>query len=172
MSTLGNGGDYSALSNIGSGTSALANTGNSAGFTSNLGNIDPNAGLNSLNAGLTGAGAGTLPNGFVNGAGNFTPGGTTNGVSSGSLNGDTSFTMPSNSTGQLNAQNLSTALASGSKIANQSSPTVKPQGGSGRVAMHQVTFGSPVADFAGSAGGSQMGNSLLALLAKYHPGSQ
>jgi hypothetical protein len=37
--------------------------------------------------------------------------------------------------------------------------------------MHQVSFANPITDFAGSNGGSQMGSSLLQLLAKYHPGS-
>jgi hypothetical protein len=169
----GDSGDYSALSDIGSGVSSLGDTGNSYGFTSDLGNIDPNSGFNSLGAGLTGAGAGTIPNGYIDGASNYTPDGTTNGISAGSLNGNTSFTMPSNSTGMLNAQNLSSALGMGSKLAGgQQSGTVRPQGGSGRVAMHQVQFANPIANFAGSAGGSQMGNSLLALLAKYHPGAQ
>lgn len=164
------------MSSMGDGSmpdlSSLADTGNSYDFSSGLGNIDPNSGMNSLNAGLTGAGAGTMPNGFFNGASNFTPDGTTSGISAGALNGDTSFSMPSNSMGQLNAQGLSNALASGSKIANQGTGTVKPQGGSGRVAMHQVTFANPIADFAGSTGGSQMGQSLLQMLAKYHPGAQ
>lgn len=145
---------------------------NSFNFSTGLGNIDPNSGLNSLNAGLTGPNAGTIPNGYLSSSSNYIP--NDSGISSGSLNGNGSFSMPPNSMGQLNAQSLGSALGAGSKIANtgQSSNSGPRQTGNGRVSMHQVMFANPIQDFAGSSGGgSQAGNSLLQLLAKYHPGS-
>lgn len=137
--------------------------------TGTLGNVDPNAGLNSLNAGLTGPGAGTMPNGFSGSGSNYVP--DNSGVSAGALNGNTSFSMPSNSTGQLNSQALSTALAQGAKVASPTSNgNASRPAQSGHVSMHQVQFATPIQNFAGSAGGSQVGNSLLQLLAKYRPG--
>jgi hypothetical protein len=153
---------------------------NSFNFSTGLGNPDANTGLDSLNAGLTGPNAGTLPNGFLNGAGgNYTPSPSLSGISSGSLNGNVSFGMPGSSVDQLNSQALNAnnvanaqgALAAGAKVANtagnsnQRLPT-----GSGKITMKPVQFSAPIADFAGSAGGSQVGSSLLQLLSKYRPG--
>lgn len=161
MSSMG-AGDAASLGDM---SGALGS--NSYDFSTGLGSIDPNSGLNSLNAGLMGPGAGTMPNGFLAGSSNFVPDGS--GVSAGALNGDTSFTMPTSSM----AQNLSSALGMGSKLAGaQGSQNggARPTG-SGKVQMHQVVFANPIQNFAGSQGGSQAGNSLLQLLAKYHPGS-
>jgi hypothetical protein len=149
---------------------------------SSLGNVDPNSGLNSLNSGLMGPGAGTVPNGYITGNGtgtgsNYTTPDAVSGVSTGALNGNTSFGMPGSSLAQLaqastNGQlsNVANAMGMGAKIANAADSNGKMQTGSGRVSERRVSFGSPIQNFAGSAGGSQVGNSLLQLLAKYHPG--
>lgn len=165
MSSFG-GGDVSSLGDL---SGSLGS--NSYDFSSGLGSIDSGTGLNDLNAGLMGAGAGTTPNGFLAGASNYVP--NDSGISSGALNGDTSFSMPANSMGQLNAQSLGSALGMGSKLAG-AQPTAnsgRQATGSGKVSMHQVQFANPIQNFAGSLGGSQAGNALLQLLAKYHPGS-
>lgn len=145
-----------------------------------LGSVDPNSGLNSLNAGLSGPGAGTMPNGYIDPSGtssNYTPAGSTSGVSAGALNGNTQFGMPGSSLAQLaqastNGQlsNVQNAMGMGAKLATGDS-SKKLGTGSGRVSERATLFGSPIQNFAGSAGGSQVGNSLLQLLAKYHPGS-
>lgn len=182
MSSFGDmgGGDYSALSNVGSGISSLGDTGNSYGFTTGLGNVDSGAGFDTLNGGLMGAGAGTVPNGFIDGSSNYTPGDTTSGISLGALNGDTTsggitsgFSMPGGmGTGSM-AQMASQALGLGSKLAQPSSSQARAVGGGGgKIRIPQVSFTNPIVDFAGSNGGSQAGNSLLTLLAKYHPGAQ
>lgn len=169
MSSMGSDSSMPDMSFLG-GSGAGSVDPNSYNFSSGLGNIDPNSGLNSLNAGLIGPGAGTMPNGYVDTSTNYVPDGS--GVSTGALNGDTSFTMPSNSTGQLSAQSLGNALGQGAKIANSGATNNnRMSGGPGRVAMHQVTFANPIQDFGGSNGGSAAGNSLLQLLAKYHPGA-
>ena len=127
-----------------------------------------------------GANAGTIPNGFATGGGassNFatpqgqgTGGGS--GISSGALNGNTQFTMPNSSMPQLNAQSLQNGMAAGAKLANSPSSGQKPmQTGSGRVTGRAQQFSAPIADFGGSNTGSQAGNSLLQLLAKYRPGA-
>lgn len=164
MSSMGDGGassfDFSSgmTPDVGS---------NSYDFSTGLGNIDPNSGLNSLNAGLMGPGAGTMPNGFTDSSSNYIP--SDSGVSAGALNGNTMFTMPTSSMPQA----LSQALGMGSKLAGgQPSPNSGPKAtGSGKVSMHQVVFANPIQNFAGSVGGSQSGNSLLQMLAKYHPGA-
>lgn len=152
----------------------LPNVGsNSYNFSTGLGNVDPNAGLDSLNAGLTGPGAGTMPNGFVPSSSNFVPDGS--GVSAGALNGNTSFSMPGNSMGQLMSQSqvgkLSQAMGMGSRLAQPQDDGGRLQTGSGKVRLPQVNFANPIVNFGGSNGGSQAGNSLIQLLAKYHPGA-
>lgn len=172
MSSFGDGGtDYSALSNVDSGASSLGD-GNSFGFTTGLGNSDTGGGLDTLNAGLMGPGAGTVNNGYLDGMSNYTPDGTTDGISAGSLNGDTSFAMPSGSglNGGSMAQLAGQALGMGSKLAQAQGSQQRGSGGGGKLRVPQVTFGNPIVDFAGSNGGSQAGTSLLQLLAKYAPG--
>lgn len=148
-------------------TGSLGLTDNSYGFSSGLGNIDPNSGLNSLGAGLMGPNAGTIPNGFLPGASNFVP--SDSGISAGALNGNTSFSMPNNSLAQLAGQ-ASKLAGAGSQLAMPKG-TEQQRGGSGRVQLPVVNFSNPTVDFAGSQGGSQAGNSLLQLLARYHPGA-
>lgn len=157
---------------------AIPNVGNNLyNFSTGMGPIAPNSGLNSLGGPLMGANAGTLPNGFATAGGassNFvTPQGQGmgggSGLSPGALNGDISFSMPGNSMGQLTSQ----SLAAGAKMPNSPSSGQRPSPtGSGRVSMRQANFSAPITDFAGSNSGSQAGNSLLQLLAKYHPGQQ
>lgn len=146
---------------------------NSYNFSTGLGNVDPNAGLNSLNVGLTGPGAGTMPNGFVSSSSNYLPDGS--GVSAGALNGNTSFSMPSNSMDQLMSQaqvgKLGQAMGMGSRLAQPQDDGGRLQTGSGKVRLPQVTFANPITSFAGSVGGSQAGDSLIAMLSKYHPGA-
>lgn len=147
---------------------------NSYNFSTGLGNIDPNAGLNSLNAGLVGPGAGTMPNGFVPSSSNYLP--DSSGVSAGALNGNTSFSMPGNSMGQLLSQSqvgkLSQAMGMGGRLIQpQDDDGGRLQTGSGKVRLPQVTFANPITSFAGSVGGSQAGNSLIEMLSKYHPGA-
>lgn len=165
MSTSGNGSvDLSSVA-------GAANTGDTQGFTGDLGNVDPSSGYNSLGAGLMGAGAGTLPNGYTNANSNYNPDPSQVGV--GTLNGNTQFQMPTDSAGQLNAQALSKALAAGGKVAGSGGgPTGQQRtaGAGGHISLHPVTFGGPIQNFAGSAGGSQLGQGLLQLLSKYRPG--
>lgn len=147
---------------------------NSYNFSTGLGSIDPNSGLNSLNAGLMGPGAGTVPNGYIDGAGNYAPSSDLSGISSGALNGDLSFSMPTSSSGSSasSLSNLAQNALGGSKINQPSSgSTNRGAGGGGRVSMHQVTFANPIQDFADSASGTAAGNNLIQLLAKFHPGS-
>lgn len=123
-------------------------------------------------AGLVGANAGTLPNGYQ---GNYTPPSSLSGVSAGAQNGNYSFGMPGSSMSQLQSQSLnptalSNALAAGAKI-QQPQQGPRPPAGPGRVAMHQAVFSNPIQNFAGSIGGTDSGNSLIALLSKYHPGA-
>lgn len=133
-----------------------------------MGSPDANSGLDSLNAGLMGPNAGTLPNGF-NGtsAGNYTPGSALSGISDGSLNGNLSFTMPTDSSSTLNTNKLQTALGGLSNIPQSGEKQQSTPTGSGRVSTKQVNFSSPIADFAGANGGSQ---GLIQLLSKYRPG--
>lgn len=146
---------------------------NSYNFSTGLGNVDPNAGLNSLNAGLMGPGAGTVPNGFVPSSSNYLP--DSSGISAGALNGDTSFSMPGNSMGQLLSQaqvgKLGQAMGMGGRLAQPQDDGGRLQTGSGKVRLPQVTFANPITNFAGSVGGSQAGNSLIEMLSKYHPGA-
>lgn len=146
---------------------------NSYNFSTGLGNIDPNAGLDSLNAGLMGPGAGTMPNGFVPSSSNYLPG--DSGVSAGALNGNTSFSMPGNSMGQLLSQaqigKLGQAMGMGSRLVQPQDDGGRLQTGGGKVRLPQVAFANPIANFVGSNSGSQAGNSLIQLLAKYHPGA-
>ena len=143
---------------------------NSYNFSTGLGSVDSSGGLNSLNAGLMGAGAGTMPNGYVASGSNYVPDGSD--ISAGALNGDNSFSMPANSTGQLNAQTLGNGLAAGSKLAGGSGSQQQQRVAPGHIAMHQVQFSSPIQNFAGSNGSSKMGEGILQLLSKYRPGSQ
>lgn len=164
-------GDTSALSDVGSGISTLGDTGNSYGFTSGLGNVDSSGtGFDTLNAGLMGPGAGTTPNGFLDGSSNYTPGDSASGISAGALNGNTSFSMPGGGGGSM-AQLASQALGMGSKLAQPQASQQRTSGGGGKLRLPAVSFGNPIVDFAGSNSGSQAGNSLLQLLAKYHPGA-
>lgn len=177
MSAMGDT-DYSGLASVGSSMGdSFGNTGNSFGFTTGLGNTD-SGGLDSLGGSLMGAGAGTVNNGFLNSSNNYLPGDSASGVSAGALNGDTTsggitsgFSMPGGlSTGSM-AQLASQALGQGAKLAQaNSAQRINPQG-SGRVKTAATNFGNPTVDFAGSNSGSQAGNSLLQLLAKYHPGA-
>jgi len=147
--------------------------GNSYNFSTGLGSIDPNGGLNSLNAGLMGPGAGTMPNGYMPSSSNYLPDGS--GISAGALNGNLSFGMPGNSISQLLSQaqgdKFSQAMGMGSKLAEPKDEDTRLQTGSGKVRLPQVTFANPIANFVGSNSGSQAGNSLIQMLAKYHPGA-
>lgn len=145
---------------------------NSYNFSTGLGSIDPNSGLNSLNAGLMGPGAGTSLNGFLPSDSNYLP--DSSGISAGALNGNASFSMPGGSMDQLLSQaqigKLGQAMGMGSRLSQPQSDGGRLQTGSGKVRLPQVTFANPIANFAGSAGGSPAGNSLIQLLSKYHPG--
>lgn len=188
MSSQSNGNSALNFANSANGVSASGTNDamgpNSFNFSTGLGNPDANTGLDNLNAGLTGANAGTLPNGYLNGAGgNYTPDPSLSGISAGAQNGNVSFGMPGSSMAQLAAQSLNGSstpntqnqnnalMALGNKIEG-SATKAAPQrsGGSGKVSMKPVQFSAPVTDFAGSTGGSQAGNSLLQLLSKYTPG--
>lgn len=163
--------DTSSLSNVASMTGAGSN---SYGFDAGLGSVDTSSGWNGLNAGLMGAGAGTMPNGFSAADSNYVP--ADSGISAGALNGDTSFAMPSGGSGaslsQLQSQKLGNALGMGSKLAQPQTSNGPQATGSGRVRLQKVQFGNPITNFGGAFGGSQAGNSLMQLLARYHPGAQ